>query len=214
MSSTEKEGKMPKEKIGEVSEETANELEMTDEELALLVQSGNSERFGMLMSRYDAKLTRYGRRFLSNPDNIEDLVQDVFIKVYKNIKGFDATQKFSPWIYRIAHNTFVNGLKKSLKDSLHFFDLDTLVSHPIYEDPSNAEREQKQMKIMIEKGLDQVSPQYREIMILYYIEGLGYKEISDVLRIPTGTVGIRLKRGKEALKKVYEKLGLKYEPSE
>ena len=67
------------------------------------------------------------------------------------------------------------------------------------------------MKVMLDKGLDELSDNYKEILILFYLEELSYKEIADILRIPTGTVGIRLKRAKEALKKAYKKLGLTYE---
>jgi RNA polymerase sigma-70 factor (ECF subfamily) len=184
---------------------------MTDEQLALLIQQGDKEKFGLLMERYEQKLVRYGRRFLSSKDNIDDVVQEVFIKTYQNMKSFDTDQKFSSWVYRIAHNTFVNAIRKTSRGPLYIFDFDTLISHPVYEDPSAAEREQKEMKAMLDKGLDLLSDNYKEILILYYLEDLSYKEIADILRIPTGTVGIRLKRAKEALKKAYKKLGLVYE---
>ena len=185
--------------------------DLTDEQLAVLVQGGDKEKFGLLMARYESKLFRYGRKFLSNPDNIEDVVQEVFIKTYQNIKSFDASQRFSPWIYRIAHNTFVNALRKNSRGPLYIFDFDTLISHPVYEDPAVFEREQAEIKKMIDKGLEELSSNYREILILYYLEEQSYKEIADILHIPIGTVGIRLKRAKDALKKVYDKLGLSHE---
>ncbi len=182
-----------------------------DEQLAILVQKGDKELFGVLMERYEAKLLRYGRKFLSNRDDIEDVVQEVFIKTYESIQSFDVSLKFSSWIYRIAHNTFVNALRKNSRNPiLHLFDFDTLVSHPVYEDPENFEKEQKSMKKMLDRGLDELTPQYKEILILYFLEELSYKEIADVLRIPIGTVGIRVKRAKAALKKVYDSLGLHY----
>lgn len=180
----------------------------TDEELVKAVQRGDKEEFGILVARYGEKLFRYGRRFLSGQENIEDVVQEVFLRAYQNIRGFDTSQKFSPWIYRIAHNTFVNALKKSSRSPLSFFDFDTFAAHPVYEDPSEKEREQKEMRVMIEKGLDSLNANSREIIILYFLEEQSYREISDILRIPIGTVGIRLKRAKEALRAAYEKLGL------
>ena len=63
---------------------------------------------------------------------------------------------------------------------------------------------------MIDAGLDQLSAKYKEVLILHYLEELSYKEIADILEVPTGTVGIRIKRAKEALKKVYEKMQFKY----
>ncbi len=183
----------------------------SDELLVDLIKKGDKEKFGILMERYEKKLFRYGKKFLASQDNIEDKVQEVFIKTYQSIQSFDTSQKFSPWIYRIAHNTFVNEIKSHSRNPLYFIDFDTLVSHPIYEDPGNIEQEQKRMRAMLDKGLEELTPAYREILILYFLEELSYKEIADILRIPIGTVGIRIKRAKDALKKVYEKSGIPYE---
>lgn len=188
-----------------------NDADLSDEKLAELVANGDTEKFGVLMERYQAKLFRYGRKFLSNEDNIEDVVQDVFIKTYQNIKSFDSSQRFSPWIYRIAHNTYINAIKKNSLNPLYLFDFDTLVSHTVVEDPIVREREQKEMKEIVDKGLSQIEPKYREILILYYIEDLSYKEIADILRIPIGTVGVRIMRAKEILKDAYKKLDIAIE---
>ncbi|MES2213433.1 MAG: RNA polymerase sigma factor [Patescibacteria group bacterium] len=181
-------------------------VELTDEELALLVQHGDKEQFGILMERYERKLFRYGNKFLSNQDNIEDVVQEVFIKTYQNIQSFDTKQKFSSWIYRIAHNTYVNALKKQSRSPLYMFDFDTLISHTVVDDPIVKEREQKEMRKIVDAGLEKLSPNYREILVLYYLEEFSYQEISDILRIPIGTVGIRLSRAKAALRKSYADL--------
>jgi RNA polymerase sigma-70 factor (ECF subfamily) len=173
----------------------------TDEELVLLIQQGLEEPFGVLMDRYTQKLLRYGKKFISSPDNIEDIVQEVFIKVYKNIQSFDTKLKFSPWIYRIAHNSFINCLRKMDKEPLLVFDFDTLLNHPIYEDPTIKEKENEEIRVLLNKGLEQLKPNYREILVLYYFEELNYQEIADVLHVPTGTVSIRLKRAREILKK-------------
>ena len=183
---------------------------ISDEELAIRIQKGDNECFSVIMERYTEKLTRYGKRFLSNTDNIEDIVQDVFIKTYQNIQDFDTSLKFSSWIYRIAHNAFVNGLKKQQKNiiSLPYFDLDIFMSHHIYVDPKIEEREYKGLVEMIEKGLDKLKPKYKEVIILHYIEDMSYKDISDILRIPIGTVGIRVMRGRNHLKKIYTEMNI------
>lgn len=183
----------------------------TDEELAHAVQEGTTEAFGILVERYEAKLLRYGRKFLSNRDDIQDIVQNILIIAYQNIKSFDTTQRFSPWIYRIAHNAFVNSLRSKARSLLSFVDFDTFASHPVYEDTQKSERDQAEMKKMVEVGLAQLSSKHKEVLILHYLEDMSYKDIGDVLQIPTGTVGIRLKRAKESLVKVYEKMNLHYE---
>src|SRR5437868_12064829 len=101
----------------------------TDESVAARVQAGNTEDFGVLVDRYQEKLLRYARKFLLDRDDAKDVVQDVFIKAYENIQSFDTSRRFSPWIYRIAHNEFVNALKKKKASRTIFtFDVDTLVT--------------------------------------------------------------------------------------
>lgn len=171
----------------------------TDEEAATRVQHGDKDAFGVLVDRYEAKLKRYGSKFLSREEDIEDIVQDAFVNAYQNIQSFNITQRFSPWMYRIAHNAFVNALSKRERGPL-FIDFDTLLSHPAYEDPSHTEREQKEMRTMLEQGLSKLKPHYREVLVLNYFEELPYKDIADILQVPVGTVGIRIRRAKEALK--------------
>jgi RNA polymerase sigma-70 factor (ECF subfamily) len=179
-------------------------LQQSDEEIARLVQSGDTELFGEIVNRYEEKIKRYGRKFLSGFEDIEDIVQDVFIKSYENIQSFDVKRKFSSWLYRIAHNEFVNALKKQKKKPLSFFNLDIILPRPSVEEIDNGMDRQK-MNEVINKSIDKLDPKYREPIILYYLEELSYKEVSEVLHIPISTVGIRLKRAKEKLKKkLYE----------
>lgn len=172
----------------------------TDEELATLVQGKNEEAFGVLMNRYQSKLLRYGRRFLSNDAPIEDAVQEVFIKTYQNIQSYDTTKPFSPWIYRIAHNMFVNTLRSNSRLPFVTVDLDLFSAHAAYEIDPAADEEREQARALVERGLQSLSPLYREVIVLYYLEYLSYQEIANVLRVPIGTVGIRLRRAREALK--------------
>jgi RNA polymerase sigma-70 factor (ECF subfamily) len=173
---------------------------LTDEALARLVQEGDVERFGELVQRYQAKLLRYGRRFLAGREDIEDIVQDVFLKAYGNIQGFDPTRSFSSWVYRIAHNAFVNKLRMNSKARFLLGDIDTLIAHPTYEEPAIAHRDEEIMREAVREGLGSLPPLYSEVLILYYLEELSYKDIAEVLHIPVGTVGIRISRAKKLLK--------------
>lgn len=181
---------------------------LTDEDLVRQVIEGDADKFGVLMERYQPKLFRYGKKFLGDNDNIEDVVQDVFIKAYTNIQSFDLNQRFSPWIYRIAHNTYINAIKKYSLNPLSYFDFDVLISRTVVEDPIVKEREQKEIKEIVDKGLSSIEPKYREILVLYYIEDLSYKEISDILHIPISTVGVRIMRAKNVLKDKYKELNI------
>ena len=179
----------------------------SDEEIVALIQKGNVDSFGILINRYKAKMMRYARKFLSDTEDISDIVQEIFIKVYINIQSFDINRKFSPWLYRIAHNRLVNALKKRKKNTLPLFDLDTFLPNSLKDDSLRDDIDNNDMKRMIDKCLDQLNPKYREPIILYYLEELTYKEIAEVMRIPISTVGIRIKRAKEKMKSIFKKLG-------
>ncbi len=171
-----------------------------DESIALEVQSGATGAFRLLMERYEDKMLRYARRFLFGYEDAEDQVQEVFLKAYANIRSFDPTRKFSSWLYRIAHNEFINAIKKKGREPISFFDPDMLLPHPIAKERTDAEAEAGEMRELLKRSLASLAPKYREPLILFYEEELDYREIADILRIPVSTVGVRLNRGRAALK--------------
>lgn len=185
-------------------------LDNSDEEIASRVQKGDKESFGVLVERYEQKMLRYAKRFLLGREDAEDLVQNVFIKAYINIQGFDTKRKFSSWIYRIAHNEFINAIKERSKIASFLADFDTIF--PYLSDRKKADDEllKKDIRRMIDECLDKLDIRYREPLLLYYFEEMSYQEISDVMRIPTSTVGVRLKRGKKLLSKFYNQLDKDY----
>ncbi|HYE59803.1 MAG TPA: RNA polymerase sigma factor [Candidatus Kapabacteria bacterium] len=184
---------------------------MTDEYIAHQVQNGDTESFGILVQRYEAKMLRYARKFLFGYDDAQDVAQDVFIKAYIHIQTFDPDQKFSSWLYRIAHNEFINAIKKKKREPLPFFDPDLIFPHPIAKEDMEDAVYKKHVRNMLDVCLDKIDPKYREPLVLYYFEELDYKEIGDILHIPTSTIGVRLKRGKVLLKKVYDDAHARYE---
>ena len=179
--------------------------ESTDEKIAETVQAGDAEAFGLLIERYEAKLKRYARKFLNYQEEIEDLVQDVFIKAYTNIQSFDVTQRFSPWLYRIAHNTFVNELKRKQRGSFIFFDADTILPHLPAKETTDAVALDAELRAELDSLVGELPAKYREVLVLHYFEELSYQEISEVLRIPTTTVGVRMNRGRTKLRASYER---------
>lgn len=180
-------------------------LKQADEDIATLVQRGDIEAFGVLMQRYEAKMLRYARKFLFGYEDAEDLVQDIFLKAYVNIQDFDTKRRFSPWLYRIAHNEFINSIKKRGREPIPFFDPDALFPHPLSVDTADRRINERETKELLDRYLGELSPKYREPLILFYFEEMNYQEIAEVLRIPTSTVGVRLQRGRIALRKLIAK---------
>ena len=181
-----------------------NKIE-SDESLAIKIQAGQQQFFSEILERYEAKITRYIRRFLSDQKDAEDTAQEVFIKTYRNIRSFDPERKFSSWIYRIAHNEAINFLKKKKLETLPLFDTDILFPH-LARLQQKSETDAREIKELMDISLSRLDLKYREPLVLYYIEGFDYQEIADILHIPGATVGVRLNRGRKLLKEHYNKL--------
>lgn len=177
------------------------ESQNSDEALVQLVTAGDSAAFGVLVGRYEDRLHRYARKFFAGEEDRQDLVQEVFIKAYINLRSFDTTRRFSPWLYRIAHNEFVNGLKRQIRLPFALADLDVLLPQSSVEDAQSA-LERIETVALVHALLDRLDLRYREPLLLYYLEEMTYQEIADILRIPTATVGVRLRRGRLALQKL------------
>ena len=172
--------------------------EETDEIIAVAIQQGDTDAFGILISRYEEKLKRYARRFLAREEDVSDLVQDVFIKAYEHIQSFDTTQRFSPWIYRIAHNSFVNELRRKDRWGM-VFDADTILPALPGTERTDALTLDAEQQRVVEQALTSLPAKYREVVVLHYFENLSYQEISDILHVPVNTVGVRLSRARQSL---------------
>lgn len=177
-----------------------NPIQDSDEQLAASAQKGDMASFSQLVERYQSRLIRYGRSLLFNHTDLEDVVQEVFIKAYRNLKSFDASRRFSPWLYRIAHNEFINHGQKRARGLVDYFDLELFL--PNFPSHHNVEQDFDRIKLSeeVEQAIRKLDAKYREPLVLYFFDNLSYQEIADILRLPINTVGIRILRGKEKLK--------------
>jgi RNA polymerase sigma-70 factor (ECF subfamily) len=174
---------------------------LSDEEVVTKVIHEDGELFGELIERYEDKLTRYVKRFTQEKEDVSDIIQTVFIKAYTNLNSFDTSRSFNSWVYRIAHNESVTHLKKKSTEKVSFIDFDTFFPHPFAKEEADSATFVREMKEVLEKSLLFLSPKYREVLVLFYYEDLSYQEIAEVLHVPIATVGVRIKRGKDALLK-------------
>ncbi|MCK9351189.1 MAG: RNA polymerase sigma factor [Candidatus Paceibacterota bacterium] len=181
--------------------------EKTDEELVALSLE-DQEYFGCLMRRYTAPLGRYIIRVVpSFRNSIDDVLQEVFIKIYLNLRGFDPSLKFSSWAYRITHNHAVSLLRKEkTRPQLVSTDNDTYDFFERYvADGQPNENEIRYAKEEVSRVLAEIDQKYREVLILRYLEEMDYEEISDILKKPVGTIGTLLSRAKAIFKDEYVK---------
>lgn len=175
----------------------------TDEQLVVQVREADKELYGEIIRRYQTRLAHYLRKFVRDRDELEDVLQNVFIKAYRNLYGFDVNKKFSPWLYRIAHNEALNHIKKYAKEVIS---LDEAEWELVDNKMRLAENiDAKLTKERVEKALVGMKEKYRAPLILYFFEQKSYEEISDVMRIPVNTVGTLIMRGKNQLKEFLSK---------
>jgi RNA polymerase sigma-70 factor (ECF subfamily) len=177
-----------------------NRDNMSDEEIVLLILKGDKDLFEEIVKRYESKLKRYILRITYRRELVDDILQNVFIKIYKNLYSFDKKLKFSSWIYRITHNEAINFGKAGFMKK--FISLDFFY-HFGTEDESIEKYEKNENAEMIKKSLDKLDTKYREPLYLFYFEDKNYGEISDILRVPVKTVGTLIHRAKLKIKENY-----------
>jgi len=182
--------------------------EQKDEELMALLPS-NTEVLGVLIDRYDAKLRRYVRRLIPTiGEEVDDVLQDIFIKVYVHVRSFDTSLSFSSWVYRIAHNEAVSWLrKKSARPSTYTLSDDEFELLATAVSTNTESTEHRLIKDEVERTLVQLKEKYRTVLVLQYLEGKSYQEMSDILSVPEGTVATLIHRAKKAFSSTYHNHG-------
>lgn len=182
----------------------------TDEALVALALEDKAY-FACIISRYQEKLGRYVRRLSRfSDDDVDDVLQEVFIKVYTNLNNFDADLSFSSWIYRIAHNTVVSLHRKHMvRPEGHMVDIDDDILHSIVDAGEDVEKENdtQYLRKHLLQAMDQMPQKYKDILVLRFFEEKEYREISDILQKPAGSVATLINRAKTQLKKEFIKLG-------
>jgi RNA polymerase sigma-70 factor (ECF subfamily) len=176
----------------------------TDQELVSNTNK-NKDDFIEIVRRYQFPIRRYIMRLgCRDPHDIDDILQNIFIKVYINLNEYDVDLKFSSWLYRIAHNETISFFRKksvrpisvATEEEIHLFE-----NIP---DETNF-TESLDIKIngdILRTALAELEKQYRDVLILRFFEEKSYTEISDILKIPEGTVGTLLNRGKKLLNNI------------
>jgi len=177
---------------------TANCHNKSDQELVTLTLQ-DQENFVCIVERYQAALLRYIHRISNlSSEEAEDVLQDIFIKIYTNLNDFDQSLKFSSWVYRITHNQVISNFRRN-KARPQSVDLEIESEH-IMSLASKLDLEKEvdgvYLREAIEKVLSEMDIKYREVLILKFLEEKSYKEISDILKKPMGTIATLVNRAK------------------
>ena len=189
----------------------------TDAELVAEALGGAEEAFREIVVRFERPVYSLIVRMVQDPGTAEDLAQEVFIKAFRRLDTYDPVRKLSSWLFKIAHNTAIDHLRRHApetvpleggkdRDEEHRGGLAAVLSDESTEDPSAA-AERKDMARSLERAISRLRPEYREVVVLFYIEGASYQEICDALDLPLGTVKTNLHRARKELAAEMSALG-------
>ncbi|MBU1036706.1 sigma-70 family RNA polymerase sigma factor [Patescibacteria group bacterium] len=163
----------------------------------------NQDNFLYLIKRYENKLLRYIQRISNiSLEDAKDILQEVFIKVYYKLNDFDPDLKFSSWIYRITHNQVISHYRKlQARPKTVFLDTENnLIENIKVELKMESDIDLAYLQKNIFKILNQLPEKYKEVLVLKFFEEKSYQEISDILKIPMGTVATLINKGKKFFK--------------
>lgn len=175
-----------------------------EEEIVSRIINGDKMAFKILVKQYEKLVVFMIGRLVDNNEDTQDLCQDVFVKVYKHISGFNFQSKLSTWIARIAYGTAINHLKKvsgkrSLTDDIADFEN----FHKTTEDPCNI-LSKKDTSAFIQQQIEKLPVHYRTVLTLYHLNEFSYLEIEEITGMPEGTVKNYLFRARKLLKEKLE----------
>jgi RNA polymerase sigma-70 factor, ECF subfamily len=190
--------------------------QLDDRSLVERILGGDRDLFTVLVSRYEKRVVNYVYRITHRYEEAHDLAQEIFVKVYLALDRYDSKYQFSTWLFRIAQNSAIDALrKKSISE--------VPLARPVDEDPGGGKEREfadsgvtperalkvKQLGAAIDRAVENLPMDYRELIQLRHFAELSYEEIASMKKLPLGTVKNKLFRARNLLK---EALGSYVEP--
>src|SRR5476651_1443802 len=192
---------------------TRERLKTQDDATVVTSFLGGEERaFQELVERYQTRLLNFIYRTIGDRERAEDLVQEVFVRVYRHLGRFDRSKKFSTWIYTIASNLAKNELRNRSRNPLVLFTSMTNgwedEERPLeFEDPTSRPDDlfrKRHVRELVESSVSQLPTHHREVFVLREIEGRSYEEIAEITHCNLGTVKSRLNRARNSFAEIIE----------
>lgn len=186
----------------------ALEKKVSDVTLVKQFRKGSEEAFEELMARYETKGYNLALRLTRNPEDAEEVLQDVFTTIYRKIDGFQGKSAFSSWMYRIIVNAaFMNLRKRKQQQTVSIEDLSPNIKQNFLEMDSSLHARSdllslsKELRLMLEKAINRLPDQYRAVFILRDVDGLSNQATSEILDLSIPAVKSRLHRSRLMLRR-------------
>ena len=179
--------------------------ESTDQQLVDQVMAGNKNAFNLLVMRYQHRVAALIARFVQDPQEVEDVAQEAFIKAYRALPLFRGDSAFYTWLYRIAVNTAKNYLvarsRRPPAQDLEIDEVEPTETGSVLREIESPEGSlsTSELKAAIESALDSLPEELKTAFILREFSGLSYEDIAEVMDCPVGTVRSRIFRAREAI---------------
>ena len=178
---------------------------MTEKELVRAAQRGDDSAFEELVRTYEKRVYHLALRMCGNVDDAYEVAQEAFLSAWKGMRFFRGDSSFSTWLYRLTSNAAIDFLRRQRRqggsDGVSLDDEDTFleVADPAPSPHQQAER--LELRDALARGLNALSPEHRQVLLLRELQGLTYEEIAAALELDLGTVKSRIARAREKLRK-------------
>jgi RNA polymerase sigma-70 factor, ECF subfamily len=184
--------------------------EKTDCDLIIATIAGDRASFAVLVERYVNPIYKFSYRYVRNGPDAEDIAQETFLRVWKNLKKFDQSKNFKTWLFTIAKNASLDLLKK--KRALSFSQISeeddaveaALAPYIAVADTASAAFDHGVIKKHLDAALAHLPPRYRNVMTMRYHDNLKFREIAERLHEPVDTVKSRHRRGLALLRNIVD----------
>ena len=169
-------------------------------ELMLAFQAGDSAAFDGIVYRYQQPVQNFLRRYLRDRDRMEDLTQEVFIRVYKSRERYQPTAKLRTWLFTIATRLALNEIRSIRRKRRVFSEVPFRAAEDYREEAPAAQVEEKELGKIIDRLIEELPPNQKAAILLSQLQKLSYKEIAEVLDMSVMAVKSLLMRGREILR--------------
>lgn len=179
---------------------------MNDAELVEQILNGNNNAFRYLVANYQRLVLHVVGRIIQRQEDVEDICQEVFIKVFKQLKRFRGESRLSTWIAKIAYNTSISHVRKKRNDVHSYDEQPGLIAAEKDDSLNQRIVEKEEAKKYLLKLIEELPVNYRTVLTLFHLEEFSYKEIEEITGMPEGTIKSYLSRARKLLKGKLEKV--------